>query len=121
MHRYLLQGHSLVIAAVATCREREHQAPLCRTRQPAAVAAAAEATANSITVDLARVNGNAIYGIRYAMEDATCCQHYAPTSGPCPVESCPIMGRTTRLPANPFMAHIVDGKCVCIPPQVCDE
>ena len=81
----------------------------------------AEGSSNSITVDLARVNGNAIYGIRYAMEDATCCQHYAPTSGPCPVESCPIMGRTTRLPANPFMAHIVDGKCVCIPPQVCDE
>ena len=39
----------------------------------------AEATANSITVDLTR-SGSTIYGLRYAMEDATCCQHYAPTS-----------------------------------------
>ena len=80
----------------------------------------AEATANSITVDLARAGG-AIYGIRYAMADETCCAHYEPTSGPCPVASCPLMGRASRLPANPFMAHIVGGKCVCIPPQVCDE
>jgi hypothetical protein len=79
----------------------------------------AEATANSVTVDLAR-SGGAIYGIRYAMEDATCCQHFAPTALPCPVASCPLMGRASRLPANPFMARVVGGKCVCIPPQVCD-
>jgi hypothetical protein len=80
----------------------------------------AEATANSITVDLTR-SGSTIYGLRYAMEDATCCQHYAPTSEPCNVASCPLMGKASRLPANPFMAHIVGGKCVCMPPQVCDE
>ena len=80
----------------------------------------AEASANSITVDLARAGG-AVFGIRYAMEDATCCQHYAPTSEPCAVASCPLMGRASRLPANPFMAHIVEGRCVCMPPQVCDE
>ena len=80
----------------------------------------AEASANSITVDLAR-SGATIFGIRYAMEDATCCQHYAPTSDPCDVASCPLMGRVSRLPANPFMAHVVGGKCVCIPPQICDE
>ena len=81
----------------------------------------AEASATSITVDLTRAGGAAIYGLRYAMADETCCAHYAPTSGPCPVASCPLMGRASRLPANPFMAHIVDGRCVCIPPQVCDE
>ena len=80
----------------------------------------AEASANSITVDLARAGGE-IYGIRYAMADETCCQHYAPSSSPCPVGSCPLMGKASRLPANPFMAHIVDGKCKCMPPQVCDE
>jgi len=79
----------------------------------------AEATADSITVDLTR-SGGTIYGIRYAMEDATCCQHYAPTSEPCPIGSCPLMGKVSRLPANPFLAHIVEGKCVCIPPQICD-
>lgn len=81
----------------------------------------AEATTNSITVDLARAGGAKIYGVRYAMADENCCAHYAPTSGPCPVASCPLMGKASRLPANPFMAHIKGGKCVCIPPQACDE
>ena len=80
----------------------------------------AAATATSITVDLAR-SGGAIYGIRYAMEDVFCCHYYAPTSAPCPVASCPLMGKASRFPANPFMARVVGGKCVCIPPQVCDE
>ena len=80
----------------------------------------AEASATSITVDLARAGG-AIFGIRYAMEDATCCQHYAPSSEPCAVASCPLMGRASRLPANPFMARVVGGRCVCMPPQECDE
>jgi hypothetical protein len=79
----------------------------------------AEASPSSITVDLTR-SGAQIYGIRYAMADETCCAHYAPSSNPCPVASCPLMGRASRLPANPFMAHIVDGKCVCIPPQQCN-
>ena len=86
----------------------------------------AEATAPlSITVDLARAaaapgSTGAIYGIRYAMEDATCCQHYAPTSEPCPTASCPLMGKASRFPANPFMARVVGGRCECIFPQVCD-
>lgn len=80
----------------------------------------AAATASSITVDLAR-SGSAIYGIRYAMEDVVCCRYYAPTSGPCPVASCPLLGKVSRFPANPFMARVEGGKCKCIPPQVCDE
>jgi hypothetical protein len=79
----------------------------------------AEATPTSITVDLTRAGGSgAISGVRYAMADETCCQHYAPTSGPCPIASCPLMGKASRLPANP---RISDGQCACIPPQVCDE
>ena len=79
----------------------------------------AQASASAVTVDLAR-SGGVAYGIRYAMADETCCAHYAPTSAPCPVGSCPLVGRASRLPANPFMARIEGGKCVCIPPQVCD-
>jgi hypothetical protein len=81
------------------------------------------ATPNTVTLDLGRVGGAGatIYGVRYAMADETCCAHYEPSSNPCPVASCPLMGMTSRFPANPFMAHIVGGKCKCIPPQVCDE
>jgi hypothetical protein len=84
----------------------------------------AEATTTSITVNLTRATQHAgaqgVFGIRYTMDDVTCCQYYAPTSEPCNVGSCPLMGKTSGLPANPFMARIVDGKCECIPPQVCD-
>ena len=32
------------------------------------------------------------------------------------------MGSLSRLPANPFIARVtVEGKCECVPPQVCDE
>jgi hypothetical protein len=88
----------------------------------------AEATPYSITVDLARAHaaappggGGGIFGIRYAMEDATCCQHYAPTSEPCPIGSCPLLGKTSRFPVNPFMARIVGGRCECIDPQDCSN
>ena len=37
---------------------------------------------------------------------------------PCGPASCPIMS-SSSLPANPFLAKIVDGKCECIAPQVC--
>ena len=41
---------------------------------------------------------------------------------PCPPESCPLVGSTSKLPAMPFEAEITaDGKCKCLEPQVCDE
>ena len=36
--------------------------------------------------------------------------------------NCPVvLQQWFRRPANPFMTKIVDGKCSCMPPQVCDE
>ena len=55
----------------------------------------------------------------------SCCYNDPATSGPCPQASCPVMGHYTdgnvTLPANPFVAHIVGGKCKCVAPQTCDE
>lgn len=31
------------------------------------------------------------------------------------------MGSASNLPANPFVAHIVGGKCKCLAPQTCNE
>ena len=44
-----------------------------------------------------------------------------PTCGvrPCPPNSCPIRSWNSTLPAAPFYAKIVDGKCKCTAPQVC--
>ena len=44
-----------------------------------------------------------------------------PSAAPCPIGSCPLMSLLSNLPANPFIAKIVDGKCECLEPQVCDE
>lgn len=73
----------------------------------------------SVVADLSKVNGT-VYAIRYAW-DGNCCSADLPTSGPCPIASCPIYGAESELPANPFVAHIVSGKCACIAPQVCDQ
>ena len=77
----------------------------------------------TVEVDLAKAGGRPIFGVRYAW-NGTCCDNNPPTTGPCPLASCPVMGRyegDVWLPANPFVAHIVRGKCKCILPQVCDE
>ena len=34
--------------------------------------------------------------------------------------SCPLITATHSLPANPFYANIVAGRCKCLPPQKCD-
>jgi hypothetical protein len=35
--------------------------------------------------------------------------------------SCPLYSATSNLPANPFYATIISGKCQCLKPQTCDE
>ena len=40
-------------------------------------------------------------------------------SEPCAIERCQLMG-SHGLPANPFVAKIVGGKCKCLSPQMCD-
>ena len=72
-----------------------------------------------------RLPGNAtklnsfITGVRYAWSASPCCPTIDRGSLPCPPNSCPIRGWNSTLPANPFYADIVDGKCRCIPPQKC--
>ena len=79
--------------------------------------------AGTLEIDLAKAGGRAVFGVRYAW-NGTCCDNNPPTTAECPLASCPVMGQydqNVSLPANPFVAHIVAGKCKCIPPQVCDD
>eukprot|EP00038_Savillea_parva_P008384 m.176574 g.176574 ORF g.176574 m.176574 type:complete len:812 (-) comp14199_c0_seq1:171-2606(-) len=75
----------------------------------------------SINVDLSPLNGTAPTSVRYAWSIVNCCDLNDPdlyVTKPCGPASCPIMS-TSKLPANPFLAKIVNGKCECIAPQVC--
>jgi hypothetical protein len=84
----------------------------------------------TIDVDLAKAGGQPIFGLRYAWglghgPAGNCCAgNENASSVPCPLVSCPLMATWSAgdvtLPANPFMAHIVNGKCQCVKPQVCD-
>ena len=75
----------------------------------------------SIEVDLSSLNGTAPTAVRYAWSIVNCCDMNDPdlyVTKPCGPGSCPIMS-SSNLPANPFLAKIVGGKCQCIAPQVC--
>eukprot|EP01060_Flectonema_neradi_P034621 TRINITY_DN6132_c0_g1_i2.p1 TRINITY_DN6132_c0_g1~~TRINITY_DN6132_c0_g1_i2.p1 ORF type:complete len:230 (+),score=51.41 TRINITY_DN6132_c0_g1_i2:59-691(+) len=75
----------------------------------------------SVTADVSAFGE--IFGIRYAFFNpgySNCCGLNDPTSGPCPLASCPIKS-SSGLPTTPFMARVVNGKCECISPQVCNE
>ena len=76
---------------------------------------------SSITVDLGPLDGVAPTAVRYAWSIVNCCDTSDPdlyVTKPCGPASCPIMS-SSDLPANPFLARIVGGKCECIAPQVC--
>ena len=82
-----------------------------------------DTASNEVVLDLSKTNATrfgTVFAVRYAWT-GDCCSESPPSSKPCPVESCPIMGSSSALPANPFVAHIVGGKCKCVAPQVCDE
>jgi len=93
-----------------------------------------------LTVDLAPLGGAPVHAVRYAWgvrkalkgdgtqrdglyEEPLCCaagdDMGVSLLHPCEPASCPIMA-SGGLPANPFMARIVHGRCRCMPPQVCD-
>jgi hypothetical protein len=78
------------------------------------------ASDSSITVDLSPLKGKTPTAVRYAWGTVDCCDMTDPdlyvTHG-C-IAECPIMS-TSQLPANPFIAKIVGGKCECVAPQVC--
>jgi hypothetical protein len=78
----------------------------------------------AITVDLLGLNGTAPTAVRYAWSIVNCCDMSDPdlyVTKPCGPASCPIIMSTANLPANPFLAKIVNGKCECIAPQVCSQ
>ena len=82
-------------------------------------------SANEVQVDLSPLNGSTPLAVRYGWgnEQTDCCVHDKGLGllFPCPPAACPIMGKRSQLPANPFLAKIVGGKCECVAPQVCDE
>ena len=79
-------------------------------------------SATSVVLDLSSLNGSVPVAVRYAWsnERDSCCEAVDPTH-PCTPAACPIYDRSSGLPGNPFAARINSGKCVCTPPQVCDE
>lgn len=80
-------------------------------------------TKHAIHVDLSPLHGAKPTAIRYAWGIINCCDLKDPnlyvTHG-C-IANCPIQSSKNQLPANPFMAKIVDGKCECVAPQVCSD
>jgi hypothetical protein len=63
-------------------------------------------------------------GMLHGLSD-TCCPtaalHKKPGVGACLPGNCPLYSGTSELPANPFFATVVDGKCRCPSPQTGDE
>ena len=97
------------------------------------------AASNEVLIDLAPLNGAAPTAVRYGAgagfygsfaggNAAICCGPYQELSyAPCPPNSCPLKSSAsatasaTELPATPFVAAIVSGRCVCVPPQECSN
>jgi hypothetical protein len=93
--------------------------------------------APTVVADLTPLAGATPLAVRYAWDgadgpatgDVVCCDPAAVAQGSsdeCVPASCPIMTADARaiyggLPANPFLAKLVDGKCECPPPQSCGE
>lgn len=92
--------------------------------------AAGAAGSNTIVVDVSAFGDSpeaiaaAVTGVRYArwarVDHPVCCGDLDFSLEPCPPNSCPISSSKSDLPAMPFEAEIVGGKCKCLAPQVCD-
>ena len=102
---------------------------------------------NLVSLDLTPLGGETITAIRYAVGGSECWSgggDPSPPNGgvcarlctgpfqdcalqPCLTESCPVKSSNSagngalQLPATPFVASVVGGKCKCLPPQKCDE
>eukprot|EP00054_Salpingoeca_dolichothecata_P010607 m.59131 g.59131 ORF g.59131 m.59131 type:complete len:367 (+) comp19074_c0_seq1:1277-2377(+) len=76
----------------------------------------------NVVADLSPLNGTQPSSVRYAWGIINCCADPEDPmlyiTKPCGPAACPIMS-SSNLPANPFMARIENGKCVCVPPQEC--
>ena len=100
-----------------------------------AVMPSAGPAANQVTLDLTPLGGLTPTAVRYGVGAGgwgslvpnfsgcgrLCCGPYVDCRNePCPPNSCPIKAGPGELPAVPFVAQILAGKCKCVPPQVCD-
>ena len=93
----------------------------------------AAAGGSSIQVDLAPLQGATVQAIKYAWggtgdvpnsADVVCC-HSLGAAAECVPGQCPIFVAQPLAPfgghpANPFLAKVVGGKCLCPAPQTCD-
>ena len=94
------------------------------------------AATGHVWLDLTPLNGARPLAVRYAwgvLQDNNggvgsyageklCCRDAGDLIGitkPCEPASCALMA-SGGLPANPFLARIVDGRCKCLEPQICD-
>uniref|UniRef100_A0A7S4JD90 Sialate O-acetylesterase domain-containing protein n=1 Tax=Odontella aurita TaxID=265563 RepID=A0A7S4JD90_9STRA len=74
---------------------------------------------NEIIADLSSTGGVA-HAVRYAWEGSCCSDDEIAPGTECPTASCPVVGRMSNLPANPFIAKITRlGRCECLHPQTC--
>ena len=91
----------------------------------------AGASAYEVVADLTLLGPTArLAAVRFAWgeqvghgERLCCAEGLDPLLGrskPCASAACPIVA-SGGLPANPFLARVEDGRCRCVPPQVCDE
>jgi Carbohydrate esterase, sialic acid-specific acetylesterase len=83
----------------------------------------APGTTHAIHVDLTPLNGSTPTAVRYAWGSIDCCDYSDPllyVTHNC-IANCPIQAAKSKLPANPFSARIVDGKCSCVVPQICTD
>jgi hypothetical protein len=93
------------------------------------------ASPTEVTADLRPLRGAPVFAVRYAWGQAVadpknpgnaiperiCCEAdpLAGIARPCDVAACPLMA-SGGLPAAPFLARVVHGRCKCLPPQRCD-
>jgi hypothetical protein len=83
----------------------------------------APGTTNAIHVDLAPLGGVKPTAVRYGWDLVDCCDYTDPNlyvTHNC-IANCPLQTAKSKLPANPFQARIVHGRCECIAPQLCSD
>jgi hypothetical protein len=95
---------------------------------PAAAAADGTGAGAALTLTPAQRAAGTLAALRYGWPidgnspGDTCCPGKNVTGSleACTPAACPVKAAPSLLPANPFFALIVGGKCQCMPPQTCD-
>ena len=95
---------------------------------PAAAVADGSGAGATLTLTPAQLAAGTLTALRYGWPvdgnspGDTCCPSKNVTSSlqACTPAACPVKAVPSLLPANPFYALIVGGKCQCMAPQTCD-